>query len=211
MVAGLCNLLSNQQVIRQHWPARIQATIQQYVSVAYGKVALSLGFERRISNLAQKSCRLDYLIDFTNVNGVLTSEVAQLGACGEPQSTQGYRWKSLIFQGLIFRCRMRPMGLRFRRSIKVMPGVHLNLSGSGLGLSVGPRGLRAGLDAKGRRYVSAGIPGTGLSSRHYVSQADAPTGQQPTAGSQAGALIVFAIIGGAAVLVAVAAAFSWLK
>jgi len=32
------------------------------------------------------------------------------------------------------------MALRFRRSIRLAPGVRLNLSGSGLGVSVGPRG-----------------------------------------------------------------------
>lgn len=62
------------------------------------------------------------------------------------------------------------MGLRFRRSIKVLPGVRLNLSKSGIGISAGIRGLRVGLDAKGRKYTSAGIPGTGLSSRQYIGR-----------------------------------------
>jgi hypothetical protein len=60
------------------------------------------------------------------------------------------------------------MGLRFRRSIKILPGVRLNLSKSGLGISAGPRGLHVGIDARGRKYASAGIPGTGLSSRQYI-------------------------------------------
>ena len=56
---------------------------------------------------------------------------------------------------------------RFQRRIRVLPGVHVNLSLSGIGVSVGPRGLHAGVTARGQRYVSAGLPGTGLSVRQY--------------------------------------------
>lgn len=65
--------------------------------------------------------------------------------------------------------------MRFRRSIKILPGVRLNLSKSGLGISVGPRGLKVGMDARGRKYISAGIPGTGLSSRQYLKPSAAPS------------------------------------
>jgi hypothetical protein len=58
-------------------------------------------------------------------------------------------------------------GLRFQRRIRVLPGVHINLSLSGIGVSVGPRGLHAGVTARGQRYVSTGLPGTGLSVRQY--------------------------------------------
>ncbi|HXA64254.1 MAG TPA: DUF4236 domain-containing protein [Bryobacteraceae bacterium] len=58
-------------------------------------------------------------------------------------------------------------GLRFQRRIRVLPGVHVNLSLSGIGVTVGPRGLHAGVTARGQRYVSAGLPGTGLSVRQY--------------------------------------------
>lgn len=58
------------------------------------------------------------------------------------------------------------MGFRFRRSIGVLPGIRLNLSGSGVSVSVGPRGLRYTVGAKGTR-ITAGIPGTGLSWSQY--------------------------------------------
>jgi hypothetical protein len=58
-------------------------------------------------------------------------------------------------------------GLRFQRRIRVLPGVRINLSLSGIGVSVGARGLHAGVTARGQRYVSAGLPGTGLSMRQY--------------------------------------------
>jgi hypothetical protein len=63
--------------------------------------------------------------------------------------------------------RARFPGLRFQRRIRVLPGVHLNVSLSGVGVSVGGRGFHAGVTARGQRYVSAGLPGTGLSIRKY--------------------------------------------
>jgi len=59
------------------------------------------------------------------------------------------------------------MGLRFQRRIKVLPGVRINLSKSGVGVSVGGRGAHFGIDSRGRRYTSVGLPGTGLSWREY--------------------------------------------
>jgi hypothetical protein len=64
--------------------------------------------------------------------------------------------------------------MRFQRSIKLFPGLRLNLSKSGLGISAGVRGLRLGVDSKGRSYVNAGIPGTGLSVRKYAKTVAAP-------------------------------------
>lgn len=54
------------------------------------------------------------------------------------------------------------MSLRFRRSMKLMPGVRLNFSKSTMGLSFGVPGARYTINSKGRRTVSTGIPGTGL-------------------------------------------------
>ena len=54
------------------------------------------------------------------------------------------------------------MGFRMRRSIKVAPGVKLNVSKTGVGASVGGRGGRASVHSSGRRTVTAGsgvIPG----------------------------------------------------
>jgi len=62
------------------------------------------------------------------------------------------------------------MGFRFQRRIRIAPGVRLNLSKSGIGASVGRTGLRAGMDAKRRKYFSVGLPGTGLSYRSIFGQ-----------------------------------------
>ena len=59
------------------------------------------------------------------------------------------------------------MGLRFQRRIKVLPGLRINLSKSGVGFSVGGRGAHIGITARGQRYTSIGMPGTGLSWREY--------------------------------------------
>lgn len=53
------------------------------------------------------------------------------------------------------------MGFRFRKSVKVAPGLKVNLSKSGIGVSGGVRGARVGMNSRGT-YKSLGIPGTGL-------------------------------------------------
>src|SRR4051812_20007455 len=62
------------------------------------------------------------------------------------------------------------MGFRFRRSIKILSGLRINLSGSGASVSVGPRGFHYTVGPKGTR-VTAGIPGTGLSWSEYTPHA----------------------------------------
>jgi hypothetical protein len=57
------------------------------------------------------------------------------------------------------------MGFNFRKSKKILPGLRINLSKNGLGVSAGIRGARASLGATGRKTLSAGIPGSGLSYR----------------------------------------------
>ena len=56
------------------------------------------------------------------------------------------------------------MALRFRRSIKLAPGLRLNLSGSGASLTVGPRGASVNFGSRGA-FFNSGIPGTGLYTR----------------------------------------------
>lgn len=60
------------------------------------------------------------------------------------------------------------MALRFRRSIKLAPGVRMNFTGSGLSWTFGPRGASIGVGRRGT-FLNAGIPGTGLYARQRVS------------------------------------------
>lgn len=61
------------------------------------------------------------------------------------------------------------MGIRFRRSIKIAPGLKLNLNKKSVSLTAGKRGAHFTVNSKGKRTTSVGIPGTGLS---YVKTSD---------------------------------------
>ena len=54
------------------------------------------------------------------------------------------------------------MTVRFRRTLKVAPGVRINVTKTGVGVRVGPRGLGLSAHSSGRVTLGAGIPGTGL-------------------------------------------------
>ena len=54
------------------------------------------------------------------------------------------------------------MGFRFRRSVRLFPGLRLNASKSGVSMSVGTRGAWYTIGSKGRRRVTVGLPGTGI-------------------------------------------------
>jgi len=55
------------------------------------------------------------------------------------------------------------MGFRVRKSIKIAPGVRLNVSSKSVGLSAGVRGARVSVNSSGRVTRTVGIPGTGVS------------------------------------------------
>jgi len=69
------------------------------------------------------------------------------------------------------------MGLRFRQSFQLFPGVRLNLSKSGVSASFGVPGATVNVGRRGVRSTR-GIPGTGLShtTHHGISE---PAGQGP--------------------------------
>lgn len=54
------------------------------------------------------------------------------------------------------------MAIRFRKSIKILPGVKLNLSKTGISVSAGVRGARVTVGKRGT-HATVGLPGTGLS------------------------------------------------
>ncbi len=54
------------------------------------------------------------------------------------------------------------MSLRFRKRIKIFPGVWFNLSKSGISTSIGGKGLTVNLK-DGKTKTTVGIPGSGLS------------------------------------------------
>jgi hypothetical protein len=94
------------------------------------------------------------------------------------------------------------MSLRFRRSIRMASGVHLNLVMSGAG--VGPRGLHVGVNHRGM-YTSAGIPGTGLYAVHHYR-----SGEHNEVRGDAGPFLVGVLIVATIIMVGIAAGDDWL-
>jgi hypothetical protein len=58
------------------------------------------------------------------------------------------------------------MGFRFRKSVKILPGVRLNLSKKGTSVSLGGRGATVNVSKKGTT-TTVGLPGSGLSYSKY--------------------------------------------
>lgn len=65
--------------------------------------------------------------------------------------------------------------MRFRKRVKVAPGVHLNIGKSGVSTSVGVRGANVTIGKK--TTTTLGMPGTGLS--HSVTSGQATPARQP--------------------------------
>lgn len=63
------------------------------------------------------------------------------------------------------------MGWRYRKRIKILPGINLNISKSGIGLNIGIKGANVTIGPKGT-YVNTGIPGTGLYRRDKIAESD---------------------------------------
>lgn len=61
------------------------------------------------------------------------------------------------------------MGFRFRRSIKILPGIRLNFGKRGISTSIGVRGAHVTLGKTGTR-ATVGLPGSGLSFTHLDKQ-----------------------------------------
>ena len=70
------------------------------------------------------------------------------------------------------------MAFRFQKRVRLMPGVRMNFSKSGVSLSFGGRGATLNVSSRGVRST-VGIPGTGMSwSRQVSSGGRAPTRRQ---------------------------------
>ena len=67
------------------------------------------------------------------------------------------------------------MGFRFRKSVKIAPGVRLNVGKKSASVSFGGKGVRHTISSTGRRTSSIGIPGSGL----YYTKSHAKLGSKP--------------------------------
>ena len=59
------------------------------------------------------------------------------------------------------------MSFRFRRSVRLAPGIRLNFSRSGVSTTFGGRGMSVNMGRRGT-FLNAGIPGTGIHARSRV-------------------------------------------
>ena len=65
------------------------------------------------------------------------------------------------------------MGFRFRKTLKILPGVSLNIGKTGVSTSIGGKGARVTLGKHGTR-TTVGIPGTGASYTSYQRNEQPP-------------------------------------
>lgn len=85
--------------------------------------------------------------------------------------------------------------MRFRRSVKIAPGLRFNVSKTGIGVSAGTRGARVSVHSSGRTTRTVGVPGTGLHWREDKRigsagrRAATGSGQRPTSSKRAGTAI----------------------
>ena len=96
------------------------------------------------------------------------------------------------------------MGWRFRRTIRILPGVRLNLSKSGVSTSLGGPGATVNLGKRGAR-ATFGLPGTGISYSTKLGAGVTETGSSSggvAAGRRWGCILVaaLALAGGLALL-----------
>jgi hypothetical protein len=72
------------------------------------------------------------------------------------------------------------MGFRFRKSIKIAPGVKLNLSKGGVSASVGQKGATVNVGKRGAK-ATVGLPGSGLSYTQNLTPTKKKSGGIPIA------------------------------
>ena len=91
------------------------------------------------------------------------------------------------------------MSFRFQRRIKILPGLRLNVSKTGISWTVGTRGVSV-TARDGKLTGNLGVPGTGLSYRKRLEFPDneSPTSTtgssvQPKARSSVLLIVIFAI------------------
>ena len=81
------------------------------------------------------------------------------------------------------------MAWNFRRRIKILPGIHLNVGKNGVSTSFGTKGAHI-TTGKNGTYLNTGIPGTGLYNRQKIDRGRSRNARRGTA-SKGGSLKLF--------------------
>jgi hypothetical protein len=95
------------------------------------------------------------------------------------------------------------MGFRFRRSVRLAPGIRINLSKNGASLSLGRRGATLNFSGRGTK-ATVGLPGSGLSYSEML-QNGPPTAlprEGPASGLAAAGWLTIGFLALAVILVA---------
>jgi len=85
------------------------------------------------------------------------------------------------------------MAFRFRKSIKLAPGIRLNIGKKGGSLSIGGNGATLNIGKKGAK-TTVGIPGTGISYSSTTSNQKQKTQPQNTGDNSSPWPIIFFVI-----------------
>lgn len=112
------------------------------------------------------------------------------------------------------------MGLRFRKSFKIAPGIKVNFNKKSVGATIGTKGAHYTINSSGRKTSSVGIPGTGLSystasgggNSNAVkpsSKSTSSTNENASSGS-GGCLKTFATIGFALTVLVIVLNYAWI-
>lgn len=90
-------------------------------------------------------------------------------------------------------------GLRFRKRVRLLPGVHANISKSGLSTSFGVPGATVNRGKRGT-MMTVGLPGSGLSYSRFLSRRGALATAKKSDVSPKLGLIVASLVGIATVV-----------
>ena len=93
----------------------------------------------------------------------------------------------------------RLMGFRFRRRMKLFPGVFINVGKSGLSTSVGGPGATVNI-GHGKTTSTVGLPGTGLSYRETTTATSTPTNSSLSGAARVLGWLVVMFVGAAIVI-----------
>ena len=96
------------------------------------------------------------------------------------------------------------MGFRFQKRLKILPGISVNLSKSGISTSIGPRGAKVTL-GNGKRRTTVSLPGTGLSHTTSTNTTDTSSGKR--SGADLPASIVKIVLWAVAIIIILIAMF----
>lgn len=100
------------------------------------------------------------------------------------------------------------MGFRFHKSIKIAPGLKLNLNKKSVSVTAGTKGAHYTISSSGKKTASVGIPGTGLS---YTTSSGGKNGRSKKKKSSSGSSFLPAAVTIIGIAVLIFVVFSFIR